>query len=92
MIDLISKKWALLVVGILGNKGTARYTRIEEDLKGIRPKTLTAILRDLEKEGILTRKAYAEVPPRVEYALTEDGYELRSYCSFTSMGITKIKK
>jgi len=77
MIDLISKKWALLVVGVLGNKGTARYTKIEEDLKGIRPKTLTTILRDLEKEEIITRKAYAEVPPRVEYTLTKDGYELR---------------
>ncbi len=76
-IDVISKKWALLVIGILGNKGTTRFARIEEDLKGIRPKALTGVLRDLQKTGIIKRKAYPEVPPRVEYSLTKNGYELR---------------
>lgn len=77
LIDIISKKWALLVIGVLGNKGKARYARIEEELKGIRPKALTGVLRELEKAGIVKRKAYAEIPPRVEYNLTKDGYELR---------------
>jgi len=77
LIDIISKKWTLLVIGVLGNKGKTRYARIEEELKGIRPKALTGVLRDLEKAGIVKRKAYAEVPPRVEYNLTKDGYELR---------------
>ena len=76
-IDIISKKWTLLVIGVLGNKGTARYARIEEELKGIRPKALTGVLRDLEKVGIVKRKVYPEVPPRVEYTLTKNGYELR---------------
>jgi len=44
LIDIISKKWALLVIGVLGNKGKARYARIEEELKGIRPKALTSVL------------------------------------------------
>lgn len=77
ILDIISKKWALLVIGVLGNKGTSRYSRIEEELKGIRPKALTTILRDLEKTGIVKRKVFPEVPPRVEYSLTKDGYELR---------------
>jgi len=77
LIDIISKKWTLLVIGVLGNKGKTRYARIEEELKGIRPKALTGVLRDLEKTGIVKRKAYAEIPPRVEYNLTKDGYELR---------------
>jgi len=76
-IDIISKKWALLVIGVLGNKGTTRFARIEENLKGIRPKALTGVLRDLQKTGIVKRKAYPEVPPRVEYSLTKNGYELR---------------
>ena len=76
-IDIITKKWALLVIGVLGNKGTTRYGMIEEELKGIRPKALTIVLRDLEKVGIVKRKAYPEVPPRVEYNLTKNGYELR---------------
>lgn len=77
LIDIISKKWALLVIGVLGNKGKTRYARIEEELKGIRPKALTGVLRDLEREGIVKRKVFPEVPPRVEYNLTKDGYELR---------------
>lgn len=77
MIDIISKKWALLVIGVLGNKGKLRYSRIEEELRGIRPKTLTTILRELEKSGLIKRKVYAEIPPRVEYSLTKDGAELR---------------
>ena len=77
LIDIISKKWALLVIGVLGNKGKTRYARIEEELKGIRPKALTSVLRELEKAGVVKRKAYAEIPPRVEYNLTKDGYELR---------------
>ena len=55
----------------------ARYSRIEEELKGIRPKTLTSVLRELEKAEIIKRKVFPEVPPRVEYSLTKDGYELR---------------
>ena len=77
LIDIISKKWALLVIGVLGNKGKTRYARIEEELKGIRPKALTGVLRELEKAGVVKRKAYAEIPPKVEYNLTKDGYELR---------------
>ena len=77
LIDIISKKWTLLVIGVLGNKGKTRYARIEEELKGIRPKALTGVLRELEKAGVVKRKAYAEIPPRVEYNLTKDGYELR---------------
>lgn len=77
MIDIISKKWALLVINALGNKGKLRYARIAEELKGIRPKTLTAILRELETTGLIKREVYAEVPPRVEYSLTKDGADLR---------------
>jgi len=77
LIDIISKKWTLLVIGVLGNKGTTRFARIEKELKGIRPKALTTVLRDLEKAGIVKRKVYPEVPPRVENNLTKDGYELR---------------
>lgn len=76
-IDVISKKWSLLVINELGNKGTLRYSQISKSLKGIRPKTLTIILKELETNGIVKREAYPTVPLKVEYTLTKSGAELR---------------
>ena len=71
LINIISKKWTLLVIGVLENKGKVRYSRIEEELKGIRPKTLTVVLRELEKAEIVKRMVFPEVPSRVEYSQSE---------------------
>jgi len=78
VIDVISKKWALLVIAVLGNKPSLRYHRIIEELVGISPKTLADTLKDLEASGILRREAFKEIPPRVEYSLTPDGLKLRN--------------
>ena len=77
IIDVISKKWALLIINTLGNHGKLRFNKIMETLQGISPKTLSDTLKDLQKEGLITRESFAEIPPRVEYALTNDGAELR---------------
>ena len=77
IIDVISKKWALLIINALGNCGKLRFNQIMKTLKGISPKTLSDTLKDLQTEGLITREAFAEIPPRVEYALTNDGAELR---------------
>ena len=77
IIDVISKKWALLIINTLGNHGKLRFNKIMETLQGISPKTLSDTLKDLQTEGLITREAFAEIPPRVEYALTNDGIELR---------------
>jgi len=77
IIDVISKKWALLIINTLGNHGKLRFNKIMETLQGISPKTLSDTLKDLQNEGLITRESFAEIPPRVEYSLTNDGTELR---------------
>lgn len=77
VIDVISKKWALLIVNALGNRGTLRFKGLMEDLAGISPKTLSDTLKVLQAEGLINRESFAEIPPRVEYSLTADGVELR---------------
>jgi len=77
VIDVISKKWALLIVNALGNHGTLRFNGLMEELKGISPKTLSDTLKGLQAEGLIRRESFAEIPPRVEYSLTDDGVELR---------------
>ena len=77
IIDLISKKWSLLIINALGNCGKLRFNKLVETLSGISPKTLSDTLKDLQAEGLIKREAFAEIPPRVEYSLTKDGAELR---------------
>jgi DNA-binding HxlR family transcriptional regulator len=77
VIDVISKKWALLIVNALGNNGKLRFNALMEELSGISPKTLSDLLKELQAESLIKREAFSEIPPRVEYSLTEDGAELR---------------
>jgi len=73
--DIISGKWTLLILRDL-SKGINRFSALERSLAGISPKTLSERLKSLERAGIITRKSYAEVPPRVEYTLTDMGWDL----------------
>jgi DNA-binding HxlR family transcriptional regulator len=73
--DVICGKWTLLVIRDLA-EGRSRFCELERSLQGISPRTLSLRLRALEEEGILERTTFAEVPPRVEYALTEKGLGL----------------
>jgi DNA-binding HxlR family transcriptional regulator len=77
IIDVISKKWALLIINAVGNYRSLRFNRLMEELCGISPKTLADTLKQLQNEGLLKRESFAEIPPRVEYSLTEDGRRLR---------------
>ncbi len=77
VIDTISKKWALLIINEIGNHGHLRYNDIMKELEGISPKTLADMLKDLQKEGLIEREAFNEIPPRVEYTLTKEGKKLR---------------
>ena len=74
--DIICGKWTLLLVRDLA-EGRSRFCELERSLQGISPRTLSLRLRALEEEGIVVRTTYAEVPPRVEYSLTEKGADLR---------------
>ena len=77
IIDVISKKWSLLIINTLGNYGKLRFSQIMDTLSGISPKTLSDTLKDLQNEGLILRESFAEIPPRVEYSLTKDGADLR---------------
>ena len=70
--DVICGKWTLLVIRDLA-EGRSRFCELERSLQGISPRTLSLRLRALEEEGIVERTTFAEVPPRVEYSLTEKG-------------------
>jgi len=73
--EIISGKWTLLVIRDLA-AGNRRFCELERSLDGISPRTLSLRLRALEDNGIVERKTYPEVPPRVEYGLTEKGRAL----------------
>src|SRR4051794_34844269 len=83
--EIISGKWTLLIIRDLA-EGRSRFCELERSLEGISPRTLSLRLRSLEAEGIVERRTYPEVPPRVEYKLTPKGEalvplieEMRSY-------------
>jgi len=67
---IIGSKWTLLILNSLLN-GTKRFGELQKELDNINPKTLSKRLRDLEKEGYIKKKIYAQVPPKVEYSLTK---------------------
>ena len=75
-LTLISDRWKVLILRDLFT-GTKRFGELKKSLTGISQKVLTANLRDMEANGLLTRKVYPEVPPRVEYTLTEIGESLK---------------
>jgi DNA-binding HxlR family transcriptional regulator len=75
MLVTVADKWTLLVMYVLED-GELRFSRIQERVPGISQKMLTKTLRQLEREGLVARRVYAEVPPRVDYRLTDLGDSL----------------
>lgn len=75
-LNVIGGKWTILILRDLFN-GTRRFGELRRSLDGVSPKTLSLRLRELEAQGIVERVIYAEVPPRVEYSLTEKGKSLQ---------------
>lgn len=75
-LSLISDRWKVLILRDLMS-GTRRFSELKKSLGLVTSKVLTANLRDMEEKGLLTRKVYAEVPPRVEYTLTDLGRSLK---------------
>ncbi len=70
---MISRKWTLLIISVIGNSGRLRFNQILRALPGMSPKTLSERLKSLEELGLIKRIVYPEKPPRVEYSLTRRG-------------------
>ena len=77
---LISNKWKILIIRDL-LEGTKRFSELKKSINNISQKVLTSNLREMEENGLLSRKVYPEVPPRVEYTLSEIGYSLEPLLS-----------
>ncbi len=75
-LNLIGGKWRLPIIWALHKNGTMRYNELKSHIHGITSMMLTQSLKELESDGIVNRKQYMEVPPRVEYSLTDNGEEL----------------
>lgn len=75
-LNIVSGKWRLPIIWILNKNGTMRYNELKRSIEGITNMMLTQALKELEVSNIIERKQYMEVPPRVEYSLTDDGESL----------------
>lgn len=75
VLDRIGDKWTALVIGALF-EGPMRFTQLRQRVGGVAPKVLTQTLRAMERDGLLTRTVFAQVPPRVDYTLTDLGRSL----------------
>lgn len=77
LMAVLGKKWALFIIAVLGNNTRTRFNDLLRQLRGISPRTLADRLKELQTLRLIERNAFAEVPPRVEYELTEDGKRMR---------------
>lgn len=76
VLDRIGDKWSMLVILILGEEDRMRFNELQKSMMDISQKMLTVTLRKLEADGLIERKIFPEIPPRVEYNLTERGKSL----------------
>ena len=76
LIGRVADKWTMLVLEVLAEKGELRFTRLSESVEGVSQKMLTQTLRQMERDGLITRTVHPVVPPKVEYRLTHLGLSL----------------
>ena len=77
ILNVISRKWSLLIIAVIGSRSSIRFSEILRLLPGLTPKILARRLKELESIGLVYRIVYADTPPRVEYRLSSRGRELR---------------
>lgn len=90
-VQLIGSKWKILIIRNLMGRPW-RFSELKKDLDGISQKVLTDSLRSMEEDGIVTRTVYPEVPPRVEYALSELGESMRTIIKAMEIWGTEYKE
>ena len=76
ILDRFGDKWSILIISILGHVGKLRFNELNQQIGDISQKMLTVTLRSLEADGLISRKLFPEIPPRVEYELTDLGRSL----------------
>lgn len=76
VLNRIGDKWSVMVVGMLSRAGTLRFNELKRNINGVSQRMLTLTLRNLERDGLVTRTVFPEIPPRVEYGLTALGQTL----------------
>ena len=79
ILDIVAKKWALLIIAILGNEGEKGFNELKRELKSISPRPLSETLKNLERIGLVHKRILDTSPPTVYYSLTPDGWEFREY-------------
>ena len=94
VLDRIADKWTALVIQVLAS-GTRRYAELQREIGGISQKMLTQTLRSLERDGLVQRKVYPEVPPKVEYALSKLGRTLieplQAICRWSEKHLSELE-
>ncbi len=76
LLDRVGDKWSLMIMDILGSDGTLRFSELDHKIESISQKMLTVTLKSLETDGLINRKMYPQIPPKVEYSLTDLGRTL----------------
>jgi DNA-binding HxlR family transcriptional regulator len=93
LIGRVADKWTMLILEILAEKGTLRFTRLADEIGNISQKMLTQTLRAMERDGLVTRRVYAVVPPKVEYEMTELGFTLgTAFCGVWVWAAENLKR
>lgn len=92
-LDVVSGKWKGLILWELDEHGVRRFAELRRGLPGVSEKMLTQHLREMEDDGLVHRRVYAEVPPRVEYTLTEHGRALNAALApLGDWGVERIRR
>ena len=93
LIGRVADKWTMLILDVLAEKGELRFTRLSELVEGISQKMLTQTVRQMERDGLLTRTVYPVVPPKVEYKLTMLGMSLgAAFCGVWIWAAENLKQ
>jgi DNA-binding HxlR family transcriptional regulator len=92
-MDVVSGKWKSLILWELDAHGTRRFAELRRGLPGVTEKMLTQHLREMEQDGLVHREVYAEVPPKVEYSLTDQGITLnQALRPLGEWGVERIRR
>lgn len=91
ILEILSKKWTLLILRNLNSGDKKRFSELNKELTNINPRILSQRLKELEKAGLLSRQRFNEIPPRVEYELTQKGKELLKCFRYLDDWVAKWK-